>query len=170
MIYFVYQYVNDIHFIIYKNALYLYKNGGHANFIVFFQWFAACTSLQPPSARPRFSCRTYFSKKIRSPTRGNETRKCWEWQRCPSHLWWSQWSLFFPASSLHGFMACPAGAWCACRCFALKRDLVCGLCLTAFWTYAIFLPKFRPTSSWLHVSYQLFICFTGWIKWWSQHL
>lgn len=77
---------------------------------------------------------------------------------------------FFPASSLHGFMACPAGAWCACRCFALKRDLVCGLCLTAFWTYAIFLPKFRPTSSWLHVSYQLFICFTGWIKWWSQHL
>lgn len=52
---------------------------------------------------------------------------------------------------IHDVMACPAGAWCACRCFALKRDLLCGLCLTAFWTYAIFLPKFRPTSSWLHM-------------------
>ena len=76
---------------------------------------------------------------------------------------------FFPASSLHGFMACPAGAWCACRCFAIKTG-ISFVALTAFWTYATFLPKFRPTSSWLHVSYQLFICFTGWIKWWSQHL
>lgn len=170
MIYFVYQYVNDIHFIIYKNALYLYKNGGHANFIVFSNGLLLVLACNHP--RPgRGSVVALIFRKRYGALRAATRRGSAENGRGAHHISGEVSEVFFfPASSLHGFMACPAGAWCACRCFALKRDLVCGLCLTAFWTYAIFLPKFRPTSSWLHVSYQLFICFTGWIKWWSQHL
>ena len=48
---------------------------------------------------------------------------------------------------IHGLLPQPAGEWCACRCFALKRDLVCGLCLTAFWTYAILLLSLDPLQA-----------------------